>query len=358
MNSVSTPSLRRWSSSRAETRDAFGVVRGSYNYVDSEGKVQTQHYVADALGFRVSGTNLPVAPDACSCSSSRPSRSLPEPVPGHPRAMLLLFTTLPPIPPSPPTTPPTSPPPTPRPLDRLRDRAPPCGPQPRSRHLLPRAQLSATSSFTHSRLCGPVVGKTGCPDVERRAPPIPSSSTDGLDSHRYIRDGCRFSRQTAPRRWVNMNALTVISVAAFVASSSASLLAYNGVYGGHHGLLGAYPYAAPIQSQYHAQDELGQYSFGYAGGPSSRAETRDAFGVVRGSYNYVDSEGKVQTQHYVADALGFRVSGTNLPVAPDAPVAAPLAALPGPLPEPVQDTPELLRVVHNPGHATSYRVLN
>ncbi|ROT83682.1 Cuticle protein 6 [Penaeus vannamei] len=95
---------------------------------------------------------------------------------------------------------------------------------------------------------------------------------------------------------------------------------------------------APIQSQYHAQDEIGQYSFGYAGGPSSRAESRDAFGVVRGSYNYVDSEGKVQTQHYVADALGFRVSGTNLPVAPDAPVAAPLAALPGPLPEPVQDT--------------------
>ncbi|ROT83683.1 hypothetical protein C7M84_023150 [Penaeus vannamei] len=164
--------------------------------------------------------------------------------------------------------------------------------------------------------------------------PRPSSSMRWSGCHRYIRDDYRFSRQTAPRRWVNMNALTVISVAALVASGSASLLAYNGVYGGHHGLLGAYPYAgysglhpysyaapfapvAPIQSQYHAQDEIGQYSFGYAGGPSSRAETRDAFGVVRGSYNYVDSEGKVQTQHYVADALGFRVSGTNLPVAPD-----------------------------------------
>nr|XP_027220837.1 formin-like protein 5 [Penaeus vannamei] len=186
MNSVSTPSLRRWSSSRAETRDAFGVVRGSYNYVDSEGKVQTQHYVADALGFRVSGTNLPVAPDACLLTKPQPP-PLPPPdtrkkrsvlrlpptvstLPSvlsygfihslhyaHPTAMLLLFTTLPPIPPSPPTTPPTSPPPTPRPLDRLRDRAPPCGPQPRSRHLLPRAQLSATSSFTHSRLCGPGV---------------------------------------------------------------------------------------------------------------------------------------------------------------------------------------------------------
>ncbi|XP_042869310.1 uncharacterized protein LOC122251432 [Penaeus japonicus] len=233
-----------------------------------------------------------------------------------------------------------------------------------------------------------------------------------------------------------MNALIVISVAALVASGSASLLSYHGIFGNQHGLLGAYPSAgysglvpyaytgahpaaapltlktpviksvasapvsyngapapvsynvastpmsynvapapvsynvapapvsynvapapvsynvapapvsynvapyapvAPIQSQYHAQDEIGQYSFGYAGGPSSRAESRDAFGVVRGSYNYVDSEGKVQTQHYVADALGFRVSGTNLPVAPDAPVAA----LPGPLPEPVQDTPEV-----------------
>ncbi|XP_042869348.1 cuticle protein 6-like [Penaeus japonicus] len=211
----------------------------------------------------------------------------------------------------------------------------------------------------------------------------------------YIR-GCHGRIwQTAPRRWVNMNALTVISVAALVASGSAAVLPYNGFYAGH-GLLGAYPYAgysgllpytytgaipaaapltlktpviktvapapvtynvapvapvtynvapvapvAPIQSQYHAQDEIGQYSFGYAGGPSSRAETRDAFGVVRGSYNYVDSEGKVQTQHYVADALGFRVSGTNLPVAPDAPEAAPLSALPGPLPEPVMDTPEV-----------------
>ncbi|XP_042883024.1 actin cytoskeleton-regulatory complex protein PAN1-like [Penaeus japonicus] len=165
-----------------------------------------------------------------------------------------------------------------------------------------------------------------------------------------------------------MNALTVISVAALVASGSATLLAYNGVYGGHHGLLGAYPYAgysglvpyaytgalpaaapltlktpvintvapapvsynvapapvsysvapapvsynvapvapvAPIQSQYHAQDEIGQYSFGYAGGPSSRAESRDAFGVVRGSYNYVDTRGKGPDSARWLDALGF-----------------------------------------------------
>ncbi|ROT85154.1 hypothetical protein C7M84_020983 [Penaeus vannamei] len=125
---------------------------------------------------------------------------------------------------------------------------------------------------------------------------------------------------------------SVKTVACVTYNVAAAPLAYN---------VAPFAPVAPIQSQYHAQDEIGQYSFGYAGGPSSRAESRDAFGVVRGSYNYVDSEGKVQTQHYVADALGFRVSRTNLPVAPDAPVAAPLAALPGPLPEPVQDTPEV-----------------
>ncbi|XP_068221009.1 cuticle protein 6-like [Palaemon carinicauda] len=175
-----------------------------------------------------------------------------------------------------------------------------------------------------------------------------------------------------------MNALTVLSLAAVAACGNARIVGYPGIYGAYAGVYpgilpqaysgvlpaaaplavahspltyssvapvtyNALPYApvAPIQSQYHAQDELGQYSFGYSGGPSSRSETRDAFGVVRGSFNYVDSEGKVQTQHYVADALGFRVSATNLPVAPDAPEAPAPLALPGPLPEPVQDTPEV-----------------
>lgn len=188
-----------------------------------------------------------------------------------------------------------------------------------------------------------------------------------------------------------MNTLTVLSLAVAVACASGQLLAYPGVYG-YPGMLGVLPKAtpltlktvspstitlktvpaapitykavaagpvspitynvapvapltsvapvapvvsvapvAPFHSKFHAQDELGQYSFGYAGGPSSRSETRDAFGRVSGAYNYVDPEGNVQTQHYVADALGFRVSGTNLPVAPEAPEVA--------APKPVQDTP-------------------
>merc|ERR1711962_306947 len=78
----------------------------------------------------------------------------------------------------------------------------------------------------------------------------------------------------------------------------------------------------PGQShQFHAQDEFGQFSFGHAGGPSARTESRAANGVTQGSYQYVDANGLLQTVNYIADPFnGFRVSGTNLPAAPPAPV--------------------------------------
>jgi len=74
--------------------------------------------------------------------------------------------------------------------------------------------------------------------------------------------------------------------------------------------------ASLTSSQYHAQDELGQYSYGYAGGPSAKSESKDAFGNVRGSYSYIDANGITQTTNYVADDNGFRVAATNLPVGP------------------------------------------
>merc|ERR1719297_293619 len=96
--------------------------------------------------------------------------------------------------------------------------------------------------------------------------------------------------------------------------------------------------AAPVQvapaavqgSQYHAQDDAGQYSFGYNDGSSVKQEVKTADGVVRGAYSYVDSDGIVQTVNYIADAMGFRVGATNLPVhnveSPAAPVAVEAAA--------------------------------
>jgi len=102
------------------------------------------------------------------------------------------------------------------------------------------------------------------------------------------------------------------------------------------------PLAAP-SSQFHAQDELENFNYGYANINSVKQEVGNANTGVQGSYSYVDANGIVQRVDYVADALGFRVAGTNLPVAP-APIDAvlPLAPLHTRVaPEPVMDTPEV-----------------
>merc|ERR1711994_647988 len=109
----------------------------------------------------------------------------------------------------------------------------------------------------------------------------------------------------------NMNGLVVL--AACVCASSAQVLV-----GGYAGAINPAP-----SSQFHAQDEFGQFSFGHAGGPSARTEARNAYGVTTGSYQYIDANGLLQTVNYIADPVnGFRVAGTNLPVAPAAVAAA------------------------------------
>lgn len=90
---------------------------------------------------------------------------------------------------------------------------------------------------------------------------------------------------------------------------------------------------APITSQYHSQDELGQYSYGYNGGLSAKSETKSLDGITRGAYSYLDAEGKLQSVEYTADALnGFRAIASNMPVAPIETRTAPL---------PVMETPEV-----------------
>merc|ERR1712020_203726 len=106
------------------------------------------------------------------------------------------------------------------------------------------------------------------------------------------------------------------------------------------GPLAAAPIPVPStpSSQFHAQDEFGQFSFGYENINSAKTETKDAFGVTRGSYQYVDANGILQTVNYIADPVnGFRVAGTNIPVAP----AAPNVALPVAPQVPVVETPEV-----------------
>ncbi|CAD7084993.1 unnamed protein product [Hermetia illucens] len=77
------------------------------------------------------------------------------------------------------------------------------------------------------------------------------------------------------------------------------------------------PLSWPAASQFHRQDELGQYHYGYANALSAKEEVKTLDGVTRGSYSYIDSNHKLQTVHYVSDAAGFRVSATNLPKDPE-----------------------------------------
>merc|ERR1719195_806385 len=81
-----------------------------------------------------------------------------------------------------------------------------------------------------------------------------------------------------------------------------------------------FTYAAPIApyvgSQFHAQDELGNLNYGYSNLNSAKAEAGNTYGGVSGGYSYVDANGVLQQVQYVADAAGFRVADSRLPVAP------------------------------------------
>merc|ERR1712243_522694 len=93
----------------------------------------------------------------------------------------------------------------------------------------------------------------------------------------------------------------------------------------------AAPVAASTSSQFQAQDEFGNLAYGYQNVNSAKQERGNTYGGVEGSYTYVDEAG-VHTVNYVADDLGFRVVGDNLPVAPVHNAVAPVA---------VVDTPEV-----------------
>ena len=165
-------------------------------------------------------------------------------------------------------------------------------------------------------------------------------------------------------------------------AAQAQYYGYGGHYGGYYPYAGvrtaytgipataaypvAYGYPAYSATQYHAQDELGQASFGYAHPGQAATNLRDGFGNQIGSYAYINPEGKEVRVSYTADSRGFRVLSNDLPVAPVAKLVAPVdtpevaqakaehaaavsAAKSGvaplapvvALPAPVQDTPEV-----------------
>merc|ERR1712079_126704 len=90
-------------------------------------------------------------------------------------------------------------------------------------------------------------------------------------------------------------------------------------------VVAAIPEGPAVYTQFHAQDEFGNYQYGYSNINSQKHEIGNAIqGTVEGTYSYVDGHGDVQTRNYVSDALGFRVKATDLPVAPAAAPVAPI----------------------------------
>lgn len=131
-----------------------------------------------------------------------------------------------------------------------------------------------------------------------------------------------------------MQYLVVLASCLVVASAApSSYIAYGAAYPSVYGAI----VSAPGVSQFHSQDALGQYTYGYSGGPSAKTETKTIDGVTRGSYSYIDSNNIVQSVAYTADSVhGFRASATNFPIAPQAEVAPLVEA-----PKQVEDLPEV-----------------
>merc|ERR1711981_897424 len=152
------------------------------------------------------------------------------------------------------------------------------------------------------------------------AAPAPEVAMAPSVDYAYLPYAQGYNYHVAPTQYVQAAPAAVVQPAHYVQPAPAPVVAAPVVQ------------AAPVDttgSQYHAQDDFGQYSFGYNDPNSVRQEVKTADGVVRGAYRYVDTAGVVQTVEYIADAAGFRVAGTNLPQGTVA------------LPASVVDTPEV-----------------
>ena len=322
-------------SAKTETKDAFGVTRGSYQYVDANGVLQTVNYISDDInGFRVAGTNIPVAPEAVAVAG-----------PVTPAAAPLVA--------------PVAPAETPEVAAA------------RAEHLAAHAEALANS--VEKREAEPIDGDYELPlaPVLQLPVPIVNNAPAPVLNHLVQTIPAQFAAPVPTPNFHPVNQIFAPRQFAFVPAPAPQPILNQAAFApaplplaaapvpAHAPLpIAPTPIAAPLaapvpvapiveppSSQFHAQDEFGQFSFGYQNINSAKTETKDAFGVTRGSYQYVDANGVLQTVNYIADDInGFRVAGTNIPVAPEAAlVAAPVAPVSAPLVAPVapEETPEV-----------------
>lgn len=257
-------------SSKAETKHANGLTEGSYSYVDPNGVLQQYKYESDENGYRVSGTNLPVAPAVPVAHVA----SVPVAVPAAANGEL------------------------PQPVQDTPEVA--------------AAKVAHKIAYDEAKRAADASPAEGSPSSEE----VPSSNDDESVS-------------------VQVVATKVAAPAAIPAPVHTYGYAAYGAYPSYAYAAAPYAYApapapapvatyayapysvgsySPVHSQYHAQDEFGQYSYGYNSGSSSKSEVKTADGITRGGYSYVDANGLLQQYQYVSDPVnGFRVAGTNLP---------------------------------------------
>lgn len=278
-------------STKTETKTADGVTQGGYSYIDSNGHLQTVHYVADPVhGFRVAASNLPQdLPDVAYAkakhladfaaisaehASARVAYSNPVAVPAHAVPAIPVL---------------------PQPVQDLPEVA-----RARAEHL----------AVLNSAYAAHAVG-ANAPQVVQDLPEVAKARAEHLAAVENIKQRDALIRAQA----ISLSPIPNNFDGAVIPVHTAAAQVVQPV--AHAAQVSYTPalWQTPISSQHQAQDNWGQYSYGYVSPHSSKSETRTADGVTRGGYSYIDANGILQTVSYIADAVhGFRVAATNLPV--------------------------------------------
>lgn len=286
-------------STKTETKTADGVTQGGYSYIDSNGILQTVQYVADPThGFRVAATNLPRdLPDVAHAKAVHLAQF--EAVRAE-HAQLAAARTVQYF--NPVAVPIAA-------VPQVNLVALPQSVQDLPEVVRARAEHLAAVQAAYSASAIPPQPVHDLPEVVKaRAEHLAAvEATRARDATAAI-SVSPVASYVAGHGSPVVPVHTVHNQAAVVAAPVAHSVAYAPAVAVHQGV---------ASSQYHAQDELGQYSYGYVEPHSSKAESKSADGITRGGYSYIDANGVLQTVNYISDPVnGFRVAATNLPVAP------------------------------------------
>ncbi|VVC36376.1 Insect cuticle protein [Cinara cedri] len=263
-------------SSKSETKHANGLTEGSYSYVDPNGVLQQYKYLSDENGYRVTGTNLPVAPavPAVEAPAAAPAAAV-EIKPASDAEL----------------------------PQQVQDTPEVAAAKAAHQIAYDEAAKAAEASPEEPSSEAVAVEAPAAEPVAKAETPAPAPAAVHVSAPAYSYHPTAYG--TYPSYAIHA------PVASYAYAAAPAAYAYAPYAAAVPSYTGAY---SPVNSQYHSQDEFGQYSYGYNSGSSSKAEVKTIDGVTRGGYSYVDANGLVQQYHYVSDPVnGFRVTGTNLP---------------------------------------------